>query len=283
MNPANRFDLTGRTALVTGAARGIGHGIALALAEHGADVIVHDLDENGTAKQVAEQIRGLGRRAWAMGQDLRQTDQLAQLAGRVWSTAGKIDILVNNAGMGHLEHFDEITLEHWRQVMSINLDAPFFLTQAIAPRMIESGIKGRIINITSKNSLVAEAGLASYNASKGGLELLTQSLAIELGRYNITVNAIAPGCIDTDIGKGFPLDQAFFDYRNDHIPLGHRLGKVQEIAGAAVFLASDASSYMTGQHLVIDGGMLCQQHPRMQFMPPSRHRPSKCDITPRND
>lgn len=274
MSQSNRFDLSGRVALVTGAARGIGRAVALALAEQGADVVVHDLDEAGAALDVAQAIGRLGRRAWVMGQDLVQTDRLGDLARRAWAAADRIDILVNNAGTAYLEHFDEISPEHWRRVMAVNLDAPFFLSQAIARRMIEAKVRGRIINITSKNGLVAEAGLAHYNASKGGLELLTQSLAIELGAYGITVNAIAPGSIQTDIGAAFNLDPAFNDYRNEHIPLEHRLGRVEEIAAAAVFLASDAAAYMTGQHMVIDGGALCQQMPRLQFMRPSSARPA---------
>lgn len=272
MNPSGQFNLSGRRALVTGSARGIGKAIALALAEHGADVVVHDLDESGSLKALSEQIHRLGRRAWVMGQDLRQTDGLGDFARRAWALAGGIDILVNNAAVAYLEHFDDISLEHWRQIMAVNLDAPFFLSQAVAGLMIESKIRGRIINITSKNGLVAEAGLAHYNASKGGLELLTQSLAIELGAYGITVNAIAPGTIQTEIGNDFKIDTKFLDYCREHVPLENRLGTMQEIAGAAVFLASDAASYMTGQHLVIDGGVLCQQMPRLQFMPPSPNR-----------
>ncbi len=272
MSAKERFDLTGKIALVTGGSRGIGRGIAVGLAEHGADVAIVYRAAEAEARSVAEQIRKLGRRAWAYQQDLAETDKLAALADRVWKDCGRIDVLVNNAGMAYLERFEDITPEHWRRVLAINLDAVFFLTQRVARSMVEAGVKGRIINLSSKNGFVAEAGLAHYNASKGGIELLTQSLAIELGPYGITVNTIAPGIIETEIGGEFELDPAFFGYYLEHIPLEHRFGNVEDCVGAAVFLASRAGAYMTGQHLIIDGGVLCEQVPRMRFMKPSSLR-----------
>lgn len=267
-----RFDLSGKIALVTGGSRGIGRAIAVGLAEHGADVAMVYRSAEAEAASAAEAVRKLGRRAWTYKQDLAETDKLACLAERVWNDCGRIDILVNNAGMAYLERFEEITPEHWRRVLAVNLDAVFFLTQSISRRMVEAGVKGRIINLSSKNGFVAEAGLAHYNASKGGVELLTQSLAIELGPFGITVNTIAPGIIETEIGGEFDLDPAFFDYYKEHIPLEHRFGSVEDCVGAAVFLASRAGAYMTGQHLIIDGGVLCEQVPRMQFMPASKLR-----------
>jgi NAD(P)-dependent dehydrogenase (short-subunit alcohol dehydrogenase family) len=267
-----RFDLTGKVALVTGGSRGIGRGIAIGLAEHGADVAIVYRSAQVEAESAAEAIRKLGRRAWVYQQDLAETDKLAALADRAWSDCGRIDILVNNAGMAYLERFEDVTPEHWRRVLAVNLDAAFFLTQRVAERMVSAGIKGRIINLSSKNGFVAEAGLAHYNASKGGIELLTQSLAIELGAFGITVNTIAPGIIETEISGEFELDPAFFQYYYEHIPLEHRFGQVEDCVGAAVFLASRAGAYMTGQHLIIDGGVLCEQVPRMQFMKASRLR-----------
>jgi NAD(P)-dependent dehydrogenase (short-subunit alcohol dehydrogenase family) len=270
LSATERFDLTGKIALVTGGSRGIGRGIAVGLAEHGADVAIVYRSAEAEARGVADQIRKLGRRAWVYQQDLAETDKLTALADRIWQDCGRIDILVNNAGMAYFERFDEVTPEHWRRVLAVNLDAVFFVTQQVARRMVEAGIKGRIINLSSKNGFVAEAGLAHYNASKGGIELLTQSLAIELGQYGITVNTIAPGIIETEIGDEFEVDPAFFTYYFEHIPLEHRFGSVEDCVGAAVFLASRAGAYMTGQHLIIDGGVLCEQVPRMQFMTPSK-------------
>ena len=272
MGAKERFDLTGKTALVTGGSRGIGPGIALAMAEHGADVGIVYRTASEDAEKVAAQLRKLGRNAWVYQQDLAETDALHGLADRAWQEMGKIDILVNNAGLAYSDHFNEITIERWRKVMAVNIDAVFFLTQRVAERMIAGGIEGRIINVSSVNGLVAEAGLAHYNASKGAVEMLTRSLAIELGPHGITVNSICPGVIETDIGEEFGFDvEEFFNAYRHHIPLKGRLGTVEDCAGIAVFLTSRAGAYVTGQHVVNDGGIVCQQMPRMQFMPPYRN------------
>ena len=270
MSAKERFDLTGKTALVTGGSRGIGRGIAIGLAEHGADVAIVYRSAETEAGQVVETIGKLGRKAWSYRQDLAATEKIASLVDRVWSDCGRIDILVNNAGLGYQERFDAITLEHWRRVMAVNTEAVFFLAQQVAVRMIDGGVKGRIINISSKNAFVAEAGLAHYNASKGAMELLTQTLAIELGEFGITVNTLGPGVIETELDEAFDFDPKFLDYYREHIPLEHRFGNVEDCVGAAVFLASRAGAYITGQHLIIDGGVLCEQVPRLAFMPPRK-------------
>ncbi|HRS94948.1 MAG TPA: glucose 1-dehydrogenase [Candidatus Latescibacteria bacterium] len=262
----DRFSLDGKIAVVTGGSRGIGKGIAVGFAEHGADVAIVYRSAQKEAEAVAERIRGLGRRCWVFRRDLGEVETLSDFVDDIWRTTGRIDVLVNNAGMAYLERFNEITAAHWRRLMAVNLDAVFFMAQRTAEHMIRDGIKGRIINLSSKNGLVAEAGLAHYNASKGGVELVTKSLAIELGEHGITVNCIAPGIIETEIAGEFDIDPAFFSYYKEHIPLEHRFGAVEECVGAAVFLASSAGSYITGQSLVIDGGVLCEQVPRMQFM-----------------
>ena len=267
MSASERFDLSGTIALVTGGSRGIGRGIAIGLAEHGADIVIVYRSATNEAEKVAEEIRQLGRRAWLYQQDLASTDELTDLAARVWNDCGRIDILVNNAGMAYIEPYEAITIEHWRRVLAVNLDAVFFLSQQVGRRMVEAGIKGRIVNISSTNGFAAEAGLAHYNVSKGGLELLTRSLAIELGQHGITVNSVAPGLIEPDITDDFELGTEFFDYCREHIPLEHRLGTPEDCVGAVVLLASRAGAYMTGQHLIVDGGLLCEQIPRMQFMP----------------
>jgi NAD(P)-dependent dehydrogenase (short-subunit alcohol dehydrogenase family) len=263
-----RFDLTDKTALVTGGSRGIGRGIAIALAEHGADVAIVYRSATTEAEQVAERVRGLGRQAWVYRQDLAETDTLSGLADRAWNDIGGIDILVNNAGIAYLEHFNQIDYDHWRKTFAVHVDAVFFLTQRIAELMVAAGIKGRVINLSSKNGFVAEAGLAHYNAAKGAVELMTQSLALELGPHGITVNTIAPGVIETDIIGEFDIDfERFLPYYAEHIPLEGRWGTVDDCSGIAVFLASEAAAYVTGQHIINDGGVLAQQLPRMQFMP----------------
>ena len=223
------------------------------------------------AAEVVKRIEALGRRAWAYQQDLAETEALGALVERIWRETGGIHTLVNNAGMAYLEHFNEITVEHWRRVMAVNVEAVFFLTQHVSERMIADGIQGRIINLSSKNGFVAEAGLAHYDASKGAVELMTQSLAIELGPHGITVNTIAPGIIRTEIAGEFSLKEGFAEYYYDHIPLRGEFGEVEDIVGAAVFLAAPAGKYMTGQHMIIDGGVLCDQMPRMQFMTPYKN------------
>jgi len=267
VSAAHRFDLTGKVALVTGGSRGIGRGIAMGLAQHGADVAIVYRSAKAEAEQVVSRILAFGRRAWLFQEDLGATERISALAEKVWSDCGRIDILVNNAAIAYLERYDEITLDHWRRTLSVNLDSVFFLSREMARRMVAAGLKGRIINLSSTNGLVAEAGLAHYNASKGAVELLTKSLAIELGEHGITVNTIAPGIIATEIAGDFKIDPAFFDCCREHIPLEHRMGTVEDCVGAAIFLASAAGAYVTGQHLVVDGGLLCEQFPRLRFLP----------------
>ena len=272
MSAEERFDLSGKKALVTGGSRGIGRGIAIALAEHGADVAIVFRTAEEEANEVGGKIRSCGRQAWIYQQDLSETSRLSGLADRIWRDAGGINILVNNAGIAYLEHFNQITYEHWRSIFALHVDAVFFLTQRMAEHMIAAGIKGRIINLSSKNGLVAEPGLAHYNAAKGAVELMTQSLAAELGPHGITVNTIAPGVIETDIIGEFDIDfERFMPYYQEHIPLEGKWGTVDDCSGIAVFLASEAGAYITGQHIVNDGGVLAQQLPRLQFMPAYRN------------
>ncbi len=268
---ANIFDLSGRIAVVTGAARGIGRSLALGLAEHGADVVVVDQPTaQSGAEATAGQIRKGARQAWVFLQDLSQTETLDSLIDQIWCKTTRIDILVNNAGVAFSERFDEIAPEHWRQVLAVNLDAVYFLTRAVASRMIRFGIEGRIINVSSTNGLCAEAGQCHYNASKGGVELLTQTFAIELGEHGITANTICPGIIETEILREVALKSDYISYFKQHVPLQHRLGTPEECVGAVVLLASRAGSYITGQHVVIDGGLMCQQVPRLPFLSPAR-------------
>ena len=262
----NRFDLTGKTALVTGGTRGIGRAIAVALAEHGADVAITSRRGGSAAEDFLAHARSLGRRAWSFAQDLVEVEAVPEFARRVWDEMGHVDVLVNNAGIAFFEKFDAITLERWRQVMAVNVEAVFFLSQQIAIRMIAQGVRGRIITVSSTNALVAEAGQAHYNASKGAIELITQSLAIDLGRHGITVNSINPGLIDTEIVLDMNIPPEFRAHSEAQIPLEHRWGTPEECAPAVVFLASAAGAYITGQHIVIDGGLIAQQFPRDSFL-----------------
>ncbi|MGW1819856.1 SDR family NAD(P)-dependent oxidoreductase [Streptomyces sp. NPDC002125] len=267
----DRFDLTGRTAVVTGAARGLGRSFALGLAEAGADVVLVDLPGADGAGETAAAVEALGRRCWAYGQDLADIEALAGFADTVRAEAGPLHILVNNAGTAALERFNEITPASWSRIMRVNVDAVFFLSQRVAEHMTADGLAGRIITITSKNALVAEAGLAHYNASKAAAQLLTETLAVELAPHGITANTLAPGMVETPIDGEFPFDREAFEaaYR-ERIPLG-RYARPDECVGALLLLASDAGAYLTGTRLVVDGGVLADQMPRMRFMPPYRN------------
>jgi NAD(P)-dependent dehydrogenase (short-subunit alcohol dehydrogenase family) len=267
---AGRFDLTGRTALVTGAARGLGRAFAVALARAGADLVLTDLPGAAGLAQTAAEVRGLGRAALVAEQDLAETAALHGFADRVRAEAGPLHILVNNAGTAALERFNEITPGSWYRVMRVNLDAVFFLTQRVAEHMVADGVPGRIVNVTSKNALVAEAGLAHYNASKAAVDLLTQTLAIELAPHGVTVNSLAPGMVETPIDGEFPFDREAFEaaYRA-RIPLG-RYARPEECTGALLLLVCDEGAYLTGSRIVVDGGVLADQMPRTAYMPAYR-------------
>ncbi|MGW2184107.1 SDR family NAD(P)-dependent oxidoreductase [Streptomyces sp. NPDC001732] len=266
-----RFDLTGRTAVVTGAARGLGRSFAVGLAEAGADLVLVDLPGAEGIDGTAAAVEALGRRCRTYGQDLADIDALADFADTVRAEAGPLHILVNNAGTAALERFNEITPASWSHIMRVNVDAVFFLSRRVAEHMTADRIAGRIITITSKNALVAEAGLAHYNASKAAAQLLTETLAIELAPHGITANTLAPGMVETPIDGEFPFDREAFEsaYR-ERIPLG-RYARPDECVGALLLLASDAGAYLTGARIVVDGGVLADQMPRMRFMPPYRN------------
>jgi len=216
------------------------------------------------AEEVVGKVQKMGRRGCAIQQDVGDIDGLPAAVARVITELGKLDILVNNAGIADLVPFQRVDREMMERTLRVNVTGPFFLSQAEAKHMVERGQGGRIINITSTNGFVAEALLSPYNASKGAMEMLTKSLAIELGPHGITVNSVAPGLIETEIGLDFPLKPAFWEYAKEHIPLG-KLGAPKDVAGAVVFLASEAGRYITGQHIIVDGGLLADQFPRMQF------------------
>lgn len=256
--------------------RGIGAAISLGLATAGADLVLIDRPGSPGLADMARSIGELGVRAHTVEFDLARTDDLTALADRLWTLTGGVHILVNNAGVAALEHFNEITPASWRRIMAVNTDAVFFLSQRIAEHMIEDDVAGRIICVSSKNGLMAESGLAHYNASKGAVELIARSLASELGPHAITVNTVAPGMIDTGIAEEFTLDDAFTDAWNRRIPLG-RYGNPAEIVGAVLLLASAAGSYINGATIVVDGGVLADQMPRLEYMQPYRSRPSESE------
>ncbi|MBA0052025.1 SDR family oxidoreductase [Streptomyces sp. AJS327] len=264
-----RFTMSGRTCLVTGAAGGIGGVLARGLAEAGADLVLSDRPGSAGLATLAGELRETGSRVWEAEQDLGHLDELPGLVDAVWERTGGIDVLVNCAGVAALRRFNEVGLDDWNATLATNLTAPFLLSQRTAEHMVHHGVAGRIVMLSSKNGIVGEPGLVAYNTSKAGLEQLTQSLALELGEHGITVNAIAPGVIETGIAADFDLERAAFErYYREHIPLRQRFGSPDDLVGALLLLASDAGSYITGQHIVVDGGVLASQLPRLPFMAP---------------
>ncbi|WP_031464460.1 SDR family NAD(P)-dependent oxidoreductase [Sciscionella sediminilitoris] len=259
------FSLDGRTVLLTGAARGIGAALAVGLARAGARLCLVDTES------LEETREAVGEPCRTYRFDLAETGRIAGLVDRVRAEAGPLHVLVNNAGIARMQRFNEITPEDWRAVFAVNTDAAFFTAQRVAEHMIADGIEGRIVQISSKNATVAEAGLAHYNASKAAVELITKSLACELGEHGITCNAVAPGMIETGIAEAFPGDlEGLFAAWRERIPLRQEFGTPEDLLGAVLYLCGAASRYVTGTTITVDGGALAEQLPRLRYLPPYR-------------
>ena len=243
--------LTNQIAVVTGAGRGIGRAIALKFAHEGADVVVVSRTQENSEK-VAAEIRALGRKAWAHAVDVSYTAAVSAASEKILAEAGKVDILVNNAGVTRDGLLMRMSDTDWDTVLNTNLKGAFLVTKAFSRAMIKARA-GRIINISSVIGLIGNAGQCNYAASKAGLIGFTQSAAKELAGRGITVNAIAPGFIETDMTAELKEDMKAALLKQ--IPLGC-LGQSDDIAGAALYLASPAARYVTGQVLTVDGGMV---------------------------
>ncbi len=237
-----------RIALVTGAAQGLGEGIALRLAQDGAKIAVVDVNLEG-ANQTVSKIQGLGSEAMAFNTNVADKAQVQALCEAIKAKWGRIDILVNNAGITRDAMLKNMTEEQWDAVLTVNLKAPFLLTQAVGKIMTEQKY-GKIVNITSR-AYLGNVGQSNYSASKGGLVSLTRTSALEFARFGINVNVIAPGPMNTPMVKTIPQD--VFDRMLKSIPLG-RIGEPTDIANAVLFLASDEASFITGQTLFVCGG-----------------------------
>jgi NAD(P)-dependent dehydrogenase (short-subunit alcohol dehydrogenase family) len=248
----NFCDLTGKVAIVTGASRGLGQYFGRALARAGADLAITSRTPE-SLKPFKDEIESLGRKALPLQLDVRDYGSIQEMAEGAHGEYAKIDILVNNAGCNVRKSALDVTWDDWNLVLDTNLRGAFFVAQAVARKMIPRRY-GRIINIGSVTCVFGYAGLAPYCASRGGIKQLTMSLADDWGIYGITVNCLAPGWFKTEQTAALYENKEWVEYLCDRIPL-KRPGKPNDLDGAIVFLASDASKYITGQTLLIDGGI----------------------------
>ncbi len=246
------FSLSGKKALVTGASRGIGRGVAISLAKQGADVAVNYYSKAEEAEKVVGEITALGREAFSVQADVGSSEAIVKMFAEVVSHWGHLDILVNNAGILQVKPFGEISTQDWERMINVNLKGQYFCAQEAVKIM---GEWGRIINIASISSGgvgVAYPQISHYTTSKGGVVGMTEALAVELGSKGITVNAIAPGAIQTDMGG---VDEKTTQMLLARLPI-KRMGKPEDIGAAAAFLASPEAEYITGAVLYVDGGWL---------------------------
>ena len=258
--PANRL-LVGQKALVTGANSGIGRGVAIALGEAGADVVVNYYSNEEAANEVVETIRAAGSQAFAVHADVSQEDQVQAMFARMFEEFGTVDILVNNAGLQQDAAFDEMTLAQWKRVISTNLTGQFlcareavreFKRRGVVPEV--SSAAGKIICVSSVHEVIPWAGHVNYAASKGGVMLMMKSIAQEMAPYRIRVNSISPGAIRTPINTAAWETPEAYEELMQLVPY-NRIGEVEDIGRTAVWLASDEADYITGISLFVDGGM----------------------------
>jgi len=248
------FSLEGKVAIVTGGRRGIGRAIALDFTEAGADIVVCDrVVDDGELEAVAEEIRRLGRRSLAIQADITRKGDMDNLVQRVVDEFSAVDILVNNAAMNIVTPLLELREDGWDRIINTDLKGYYLCCQAVGKRMVDQK-RGNIINMASTAAMKAAPEMGAYCIAKAGVVMLTRVLALELARYNIRVNAIAPSMVKTKFSQPLWSDPKTLKQIEAEIPLG-RLAETGDIIGSALFLASDASSYVTGHTIIVDGGL----------------------------
>jgi gluconate 5-dehydrogenase len=251
--PTNPFDLTGRTALITGSSQGIGLALARGLAQAGAALILNGRDRK-KLEAAAAQLRAEGCKVATAAFDVTDGTAAAEGVATAAATAGPIDILINNAGIHRRAPLLEMTETQWREVIDTDLTSAFLVSRAVAPGMIARGA-GKIINLCSLMSEVGRPTIANYAAAKGGLKMLTRSMCVEWAKHNLQINGIGPGYFETELTKPLVENPEFNKWICSRTPAG-RWGRPEELAGAAVFLASRASDFVNGQVIYVDGGVL---------------------------
>jgi gluconate 5-dehydrogenase len=252
MTMQSPFDLSGRVALITGSSRGIGFALAQALASAGARVVLNARGGEGLARAAAE-LRGSGADVAVAPFDVTDAEEIDRAVERIEAEIGPTEILVNNAGMQFRAPLADFPRERWREMFKLNAESVFLVAQAVARRMIARG-HGKIINICSVQSELARPGIAPYAATKGAVKMLTKGMCADWAKHGIQVNAIGPGYFKTELNKALVEDRDFSSWLEKRTPAG-RWGEVGELAGAAIFLASDASSFVNGHVLYVDGGI----------------------------
>ncbi|WP_438764722.1 glucose 1-dehydrogenase [Kushneria sp. TE3] len=249
----NPFDIKGKLALITGSSRGLGHALAQGLAEQGARVIIHGRSEDTVNQAVRAIADATGAEAFGVTFDVTRSDDVKTALTELIETHGVPEILVNNAGLQRRAPFAEFEPSDWDAVIATNLSSTFYVANALARHMAERG-NGKIVNIGSVQSMLARQTIAPYSASKGGVVMLTKGMAADLARFNIQVNCISPGYFKTDMNTALWQDEAFNSWVENRTP-AQRWGNVQELVGTLLYLCSDASSFVSGQNIFVDGGM----------------------------